>query len=132
MGKVIKDYGMIVTVKSTKDSYLFVDGIDRDRYIAGIIKMTENIPSREILPVVAGLNSDSAKIVFAGGDEETLRRLMRNVHISYSAYRKIKKCPVTFGKSSYELIDGFEEMKKAKENTRLSFDFVCYVNSGVV
>lgn len=132
MGKVIKDYGIIVTVKSAKNSYLFVDGIDRDRYIAGIIKMTENFPSGEILPVIAGLNSDSAQIVFAGGDEETLRRLMRNVHISYSAYRKIKKCPVTFGKSLYELIDGFEEMKKAKENTRLSFEFVCYVNFGVV
>lgn len=132
MKNVIKDYGIVVNVKSVKDSYLFIDGIDRDRYIGSIIKMTENISSGEIMPVIAGLNSDSAQIVFVGGDEETLRRLMRNVHISYSAYRKTKKCPITFGKSSYELIDGLEEIKKAKENTRLNSDFVCYMKLGVV
>ena len=75
-----------------------------------------------------GLKSNSAQIVFVGGDEEILRKLMRNVHISYSAYRKTKKCPVSFGKSSYELIDGFQAIKKAKENTRLNSDFVCYMN----
>ncbi len=132
MKKTIKEYGIIVNVKSAKDSYLFIDGIDRDRYIGSIIKMTENISSGEILPVIAGLNSNSAQIVFVGGDEEILRKLMRNVHISYSAYRKTKKCPVTFGKSSYELLDGLQEIKKAKENTRLNSDFVCYVKSGVV
>ena len=132
MGKEIKDYGMIVTVKSAKDSYLFLDGIDRERYVGCIVRMTKNTFFGEILPVVAGLNSDLAKIVFAGGDEEKLRRLMRNVHISYSAYRKTKKCPVVFGKSSYELLDSVEKIKEAKEKTRLCSDFVCCVNFGVV
>lgn len=132
MKKTIKEYGIIVRVKSAKDSYLFIDGIDRDRYIGSIIKMTGNISPGEIFPVIAGLNSDSAQIVFLGGDEEILRRLMRNVHISYSAYRKTKKCPVSFGKTSYELIDGLQAIKKAKENTKLNSEFVCYVNSGSV
>ena len=132
MGNEMKDYGMLVTVKSIKDSYLFLDGIDRDRYVGCIVKMTENAFCGEILAVIVGMNSDFAKIVFVGGDEEKLRRLMRNVHISYSAYRKTKKCPVVFGKSSYELLDGIEKIKEAKEKTRLCSDFVCCVNFGLV
>jgi len=132
MIKKIKDYGVMVTVKAAKNSYLFIDGIDRDRYISSIIKKTERVSNGEIIPIIAGLNNDCARIIFMGGDEDILRKLIRSIHISYSSYRKLKNCPVAFKKTTYETVDGFAKIKEAKENIKADFDFICYMELYVV
>lgn len=133
MNKRVKDYGMLVTVTSSKDSYLFVDSIDMDRYVSTLIKMIAydrinmDAYSKEFIPLIAGMQSETAKILFSGGDEEVLRRVMRSVHISYSAYRKNKKMPVKFGKSTYELIEGIAKLKETQKMIKENCAFVCSI-----
>ena len=126
------DYGMLVTVTAAKDSYLFVDGIDMDRYMATLIKMFDgkkvyDDSSNEVVPLSAGMKSETAQIVFRGGDEELLRRIMRSVHISYSAYRKNKKLPVKFGKSTYDIIEGITKLKETQKIIRQNSSFICCI-----
>ena len=123
--KYINDYGMLVTVTSENDVFLFIDGIDRDRYISELIKNTNSIPENDTCILIAGLNSNSATIVFDGGCEEKLRYVMRRVHLSYSAYRRNKKCPVRFNSSDFQLIDGSSALRDIVKNIKEKSDFIC-------
>jgi hypothetical protein len=73
------------------------------------------------------MKSETAQIVFRGGDEEVLRRIMRSVHISYSAYRKNKKLPVKFGKSTYDIIEGITKLKETQKIIRQNSSFICCI-----
>lgn len=121
------EYGMLVTVKSANDSYLFLDGIDRDRYMSILIKMLERKQSGDALAIIAGLNNDTVKILFSKGCEEELRPLLRSIHTSYASYRRIKKCPVHFGRSVFELLEGKFCIANAVRSIRENTDYICTV-----
>ena len=123
--KYINDYGMLVTVKSENDVFLFLDGIDRDRYISVLIKNTNDFFEDVPRPLIAGLNSNNAMIVFDGGCEENLRYIIRKVHISYSAYRRNKRCPVRFKSSTFEVIEGNSALQQVVNNIKEHSDYIC-------
>ena len=123
--KYINEFGVIVTVKSEKDAFLFLDGIDRDRYISELIKNTDEKAENAVRPLIAGLNSNSVIIVFDGGSEEKLRYIIRKVHLSYSAYRRNKKCPVRFKSSSFVLVDDALKLQKAVKTVKEESDYIC-------
>ena len=78
-----------------------------------------------IIPLVAGMNTNSVVIVFDGGNEENLRNIIRKVHLSYSAYRRNKKCPVHFKSSSFVIVDGVSALQKAVKAVKEQFDYTC-------
>lgn len=133
MKKLYQEYGMLITVRASGDTYLFADSIDMDRYISTLIKMLKNsnnqakMPRDKIIPLVAGMKSDRLIIVFNGGEEEVLRKIIRCVHISYSAYRRNKKSPLKFGKASYDILEGIGEIKEAEGFVKKEYDFVCSI-----
>lgn len=51
MENVIAEYGILITVRSAKDTYLFLDGIDRDRYMTILIKMLNRSQLGDAIPV---------------------------------------------------------------------------------
>lgn len=127
MDNDIADYGIRITVRSVKDTYLFLDGIDRDRYMAVLIKMLKRSQIGEAVPIIAGLNNDTAQILFRNGYEEPLRYLVRMIHTSYASYRKAKNCPVQLRRTSFELLDGKADMVQAIKTIRDRFDYICTV-----
>lgn len=127
MDNEIAEYGIYITVRSAKDTYLFLDNVDRDRYMAILIKMLKRSRPGEAYPLIAGLNNDTARILFRNGFEEPLRCLIRTVHAAYAAYRKTKNCPVQFGRSSFELLDGTADVVVAMKAIRDRSDYICTV-----
>ena len=127
MENVIAEYGILITVRSAKDTYLFLDGIDRDRYMTILIKMLNRSQRGDAIPVIAGLNNDEARILFRNGYEEPLRYLIRMIHTSFASYRKAKNCPVQFGRSSFELLDGTANVVRGIKHIRDHSDYICTV-----
>lgn len=125
MLRCINDYGMLVIVKAKKDSFLFLDGIDQDRYISSLLKMTKKYGKENINPLFGGINNETAFLIFDGGNEDSLRDIVRKVHISYAAYRKNKKCPVRFCKSSFELLDGNDAICSAIKVLKETQGIIC-------
>lgn len=125
MLRCINDYGMLVTVKAKKNSFLFFDGIDQDRYISSLLKMTKKYGKENINPLFGGINNETAFLIFDGGNEDILRDIMRKVHISYAAYRKNKKFPVRFCKSSFELLDGNAAICSAVKELKEMPEIIC-------
>ena len=78
-------------------------------------------------PLIAGLNSDTAQILFQNGYEEPLRLLFRMVHASYASYRKAKSCPAQLARSTFDLIDGKNKVAGVMKNIRDKSDFICTV-----
>ena len=78
-------------------------------------------------PLIAGLNSDTAQILFQNGYEEPLRLLVRMMHASYASYRKAKNCPVQLARSAFDLIDGKKEVAGAVKSIRDKSDFICTI-----
>ena len=75
--------------------------------------------------MIAGLNSNSAKIVFDGGSEEILRYVIRGVHLSSSAYRRNKKCPVRFNSSSFQVVEGSSALREIAKSVKEKSDYIC-------
>ena len=123
----VAEYGILVTVRSAKDTYLFLDGTDRARYMAIFIKMLGRNAIGDARPLIAGLNSDTAQILFQNGYEEPLRLLVRMMHASYASYRKAKNCPVQLARSAFDLIDGKKEVAGAVKSIRDKSDFICTI-----
>ena len=79
----VAEYGILVTVRSAKDTYLFLDSTDRARYMAIFIKMLGRSAIGDARPLIAGLNSDTAQILFQNGYEEPLRVLYSYCSMRY-------------------------------------------------
>ena len=54
MENVIAEYGILNTVRSAKDTYLILDGIDRDRYMTILKKILNRSQIGAAIPVIAG------------------------------------------------------------------------------
>ncbi len=119
------DYGILVRITSGKDTFLFIDGIDRERYMTTLVKALGSFREGCGEPEIAGLGDDSAEIFFRGGSEEHIRYLMRTVHASYASYRKVKGCRVYFGRTFYELLDGEAYISRAVTDLRKRYDYIC-------
>ena len=123
----IDEYGILVSVKAATYDYLFLDDIDRQRYILILLKMLKRNPENEAAPVVAGMTTDNIRIYFSYGYEEELRYIFRMVHAAYASYRKVKKCPIKFGKSKFELLDETRQIVNTIKDIRDNSDYVCTV-----
>lgn len=121
------DYGILVTVKVIKNGFLFVDDIDRRRYMSTFLKMFDRILPTDAVPIVAGLNRETAYVLFKYGFEEEIRSIFKAVHTSYASYRKIKKCPVKFSRTAYELVEGRWPLINIMKAIRDESDYVCMV-----
>lgn len=119
------DYGFLVTVRSQKDTFLFIDETDMERYMLILIRSLRNNNFMCGEPKMAGLCCDAANIVFCGGEEDRMRHLMRTVHAAYGSYRKSKGCSVKFGRSSYILLDGTLDVVRTMKSVRYKFDHIC-------
>ena len=120
-----EDYGVLATVTSKKDTYLFIDSADRERYISILIKALRIRDAACGIPEITGLSSDTAMIFFRGGEEEPIRYLIRKVHTSYASYRRTKGCAVQFGSAAYKLIDGNADIARTIKEIRGGFDYIC-------
>lgn len=125
MNSQMAEYGTVIVIRASKDTYLFLDSIDRKRYISIFVKMLKKNPQKDACAIIAGFSNDFVKIIFEKGCEEDLRSLLRRVHTSYASYRRTKNCPVKFERSDIFLLETEISISEAVKKLRNESDYIC-------
>ncbi len=119
------DYGMEIVISSNNITTLFVDRLDMERYILSLAKMVNKESNSDIKLLIAGFGQNILVIVFKGGNEEKLKKIIQKTHISYSSYRRNKKSPVSFDKTKFNLLEGKRAISIAVKNVKNESEYIC-------
>lgn len=118
------DYGMEIIAYSEGENALFMDAADGERYVSTVIRMLSDTKVNAE-PLLAGLEEDKIHFVFKGGAEEYFRKLFQKVHVSYSSYRRVKKTPVFFGKTKFNILERPKYIKYAINAIKKESKYLC-------
>lgn len=119
------DYGMEIVVHAAKETSLFIDVTDIQRYVLTLNKMI--LGTKDILtePIIVGFNKKIAEMVFRGGTEECFKKIIQKTHVSYSSYRRTKKFPIFFGKTEFCVLEREKTIAERVKKIRNESKFIC-------